>query len=282
MRGPGCLRKAWRAALVLAATMPVAACALVGSGGSSDAGGGTHASSANQPSAASDGLNVAVKTKAGLGCYFNGMVFPSSITPGLTASDHPGTGPTHAGKTWDQSPAAFSAKYPDPMELDFTLTGTPGSTVVVTGLNVHVLSRKPQVKGVWFNIIGQCGEGPTTKRYSVFDLNRAYPYKAPLTQVPGTDPNSPMHYPYTLSQGDSLSLVVFVTAEHCDCTWDAVLSWVDGSASQSLTVDDKGRPFESTSTTGIKRNTWGLPGAFGPGWVKVTPPSPPPSLSLRT
>jgi hypothetical protein len=44
--------------------------------------------------------------------------------------------------------------------------------------------------------------------------------------------------------------------EHCDCTWDATLTWIDGSAVKSKVILDNGHPFETMSVTGKTGANW--------------------------
>lgn len=118
----------------------------------------------------SDGLTIYTTVLQGLGCEGSGDVYPTGITPGISPTVVPGTGPTHGGKTWDQSPGEFGAVPASPTEIKIYLTGPTNHAVIITDLKFHVISHKPQVKGALLNVASGCG-GAGSYQYGVVDLD---------------------------------------------------------------------------------------------------------------
>ncbi len=192
----------------------------------------------------------------GFGCPpLVGMVFPRALTPELNTSVPPGTGPKRGGATWDQDPEAFGAVLASPVDLRLNLTGPTSHAVTITGLQLHVLSRKPQVDGYWLNTLGQCGGNGTYHR-ATFDLDAPAPYRLPASALRPDLRADEVQFPYFTSALNLDDFDITVQSEHCDCTWDATLTWVDGASAHSKTIDDDGHPFESTSVTGLTRTDW--------------------------
>jgi hypothetical protein len=202
-----------------------------------------------------DGLTINTQIEQGLGCEAGGDVYPVSRTPGISTRQPPGSGLRHGGRTWDQAPVAFGAVPAGPAVMLLTLTGPKDHAVTVTGLRFHVVSRKPQVAGPWLNKSNGCGAGGEY-RYGLVDLDTAPPYYLPPTALPSDIRADALKFPYTTTANDPESLLITVQMEHCDCRWDAVLTWVDGSQNKSKVITDHGHPFETTSVTGQHGVNW--------------------------
>ena len=217
-----------------------------------------------------DGLTIHTTVVQGLGCLPNGNVYPD-VTPGLEKGFAPGSGPTHRGKTWDKSPQAFGAVPASPVEIQIYLTGPANHAVIITDLKFHVLSRKPQLRGSWLQTTDQCGGGGYD-HYGIIDFDTPPPYWLPAGALPKYYRTDILKFPYTATANDPAALVIDVQMEHCDCTWDAVLSWIDGTAAKSAVINDNGHPFETTSVTGMTGTDWhpdfqDFPGNATPKWT---------------
>ncbi|MEY9931226.1 hypothetical protein ABH926_005875 [Catenulispora sp. GP43] len=268
---------------VLSAAACTATSSSAGSGGGGDSSAGNTADYYQQPKDAIvqdfnvakvsvGGLDVNASVVQGLGCpnlSALGWVYPSSITPGLTSSDRPGAGPTHAGKTWDQAPAAFGVVAPSPVAMDLVLTSTSDNAITLAAPDVHVLSTGAQIKGLWLNITGGCGAGPCNpdppKTY--YDLDKPYPYLLSGSAVPDGLGDCGTDYPSTIPPHGTFTVELLVTTEKCDCRWDTRLSWVNGTSKHTLTVNDAGKPFEITSVKGNPAIMWEYSGTGKDGWV---------------
>lgn len=204
----------------------------------------------------SDSMAANVTVDQGIGCPpDNGDVYPASLTPSLNAAVQPGTGPRHSGKTWDAAPGAFGAVPASPAQLTIYATGPGNHAIIITGLTFHVVSRRKPVEGQWLNSQEYCGGGGSY-HYGVVDFNTPPPYWRPVTALPPSFRADAIKFPYTATANDPEGLRVNVQMEDCDCTWYAVLSWIDETASKTMRIDDHGRPFETTSVTGVKETTW--------------------------
>jgi hypothetical protein len=67
--------------------------------------------------------------------------------------------------------------------------------------------------------------------------------------------------------GGQKSLLIDEQMEHCDCIWNTVLTWVDGASTQTWTIDEKGKPFQTTSVTDQKGILWS--GSEPPNWRRL-------------
>lgn len=189
----------------------------------------------------------------------SGYVFPSTLNPGLTTSVPPGAGSKRSGKTWDEAPAAFGAVPASTDMIYIYLTGPTDHAVVITGLQFHVHSRKPAISGPWLYIPGQCGGSPSY-HFAGVDFDTPAPYyvsiSPPASEKQSTDA---LHFPYTATATDPVQLQISVQTDHTDATWDMTLTWIDGGATESALINDGGKPFEITSTTGLIRKEWQPP-----------------------
>jgi hypothetical protein len=213
--------------------------------------------SGTQASAGFTGSGLAINTQVsqGLGCSGNGDVYPSSITPGLSLSVAPNRAPTRQGKTWVTAPSAFGAVPASPVVIRIYLTGPSNHAVIITGIKFHVFSRRPQVKGTWLNSAYGCG-GAGVYRYGVADLNAPPPYWVSASKLPDNMRVSPLQFPYTATANSPEELYINVQMEDCECTWDAVLSWIDGSIARSTVINNHGHPFVTTSVAGLTGADW--------------------------
>ena len=182
----------------------------------------------------------------------SGYVYPGSS--GITTAIPPGTGPKRGGKTWDQNPWAFGAVPAGPARIKIYLTGPADHAVVITGLQFHVLSRKPAFSGAWLFVSGQCGGG-SAYHYAKYDFDAAVPYLRPYVKPTGESTDE-LRFPYTTTATDPAALMVDVSTDHTDCTWDLVLSWIDGGTAKTARIDDNGKPFELTSAAGMTQKSW--------------------------
>ncbi len=203
-----------------------------------------------------EGVSIDAIVYDGLGCPpSTGLIYPSSVTPNLTDTDPPGTGPEQNGQTWDQAPAAFGAVDPFPVTLTINVTGTSAAEATISGLDIHVLSRKPKVEGVWLNSANECGGGGNFT-YGNYDLDAEYPYLQPASTLPQSEQPYALKFPYAVTQSDGEYFYLTIDSKTCECSWDAVLTWVDGTTNGSFVIDDNGQPFQDSSTAGLTNTTW--------------------------
>jgi hypothetical protein len=82
----------------------------------------------------------------------------------------------------------------------------------------------------------------------------------------------PLKFPHVAPAGDPEGLRVTVRTEHCDCVWDATLTWTDAGRRGSKLIDDHGFPFETTSVTGQPGVNWYNPSVTTSTKAWVTKP----------
>jgi hypothetical protein len=194
----------------------------------------------------------------------NGWVFPEP--PDQIAQFAPGTGPKRDRQTWDQDPSAFGAVPAAQVGVIIEATGRVGQpAIVLTGIRVHVLQRKPPVGGTRLNIIpeGCGGQGSGLAHYGLYDLDRLPTYTVPSSALRdigekyGQFPN-PLEFPYAITFNEPQEVIIDITMEHCDCRWEAILDWSQGSRSGHMLITDHGKPFETTSWQNVQSYDWSL------------------------
>jgi len=217
------------------------------------------------------GVSIDATVGGGFGCGpGTGLIYPSSITPGLTSADAPETGPLHQGKTWDEAPAAFGVVDPFPVTMTIDVGGTSDRQVTLTALTVHVLSREPKVSGIWLNVVGQCGSGGYYA-YGDYDLDPPPPYLLPASALPSGEQQDAIRFPYTVTQSAGQDFYLIIDSQRCECSWDVELDWSDGTADRSFVIDDHGQPFQDSSTAGLKLTAWAPNfAAPSPSWIAET------------
>ncbi|MFJ5992297.1 hypothetical protein [Lentzea sp. NPDC092896] len=200
----------------------------------------------SSPSKPSEPLAVAVKTLTD-GCRFAWVASKSPAE--LEAVSDPSIR-SDRWATWEHTKDGAQAS-----EASFTITAQgheATSNVVITGIRVKVLERKPPLKGTILS--GQCGE-PVNAHYMDVDLDREQPVSFPDDLDPDAAASlaaeglrvDPIRFPYSVS---STQPEVFTVSAHtlsCDCTWMIELDWSAGGRSGVQTVGNNGKPFRTTS-----------------------------------
>lgn len=181
------------------------------------------------------------------GCDFS-WVTPKSPAE-LEAVSDPSVG-REQWPTWEHSRDGAQAS-----EAVFTVTAQgheATSNVVVTGLRVKVLERKPPLTGTVLST--QCGE-PVHSHYAEVDLDREQPVGFPGALDPDTAAElsarglrvDPIRFPYSVSSTQPEVFTVVARTASCDCTWVIELDWSAGGRSGVQTVGYNGKPFRTTS-----------------------------------
>jgi hypothetical protein len=134
--------------------------------------------------------------------------------------------------------------------LSIALQGGSQNYVMITGVEFHVVKRMPPTRGTV--ISGGCGE-QVPVRYGIVDLSRQQPaikYKFDRRTVSGfTKADQPIKFPYAISSGDKGEYFAFIlNAKNCTCSWTATINWISRGKRGSTPVDDKGKPFITSST----------------------------------
>jgi hypothetical protein len=145
--------------------------------------------------------------------------------------------------------------------VSITASGSGPQAIVLDGIKVRVIHRKPALRGAIVNLAPPiCA--PATLQIGNVNLDTSPPTFTP-GQIPspsasglGGNRTAPMIFPYTISQSDPEILVLTITTQHCDCTWTAELDWTDGSEVGHTVIDDNGHPFQTTAANGLPTVIW--------------------------
>ncbi len=128
-----------------------------------------------------------------------------------------------------------------------TVTGYEERPVTLTGLRFEVARREPPLEGTF--VSNQCGDA-WTARYASVDLNETPPRIISSSAVPvmpgSIQETTPLRFPYRVSDTESESLLILAHSSGY-VEWTAHLEWSNGEDSGALTIDDKGKPFRTTS-----------------------------------
>jgi hypothetical protein len=138
--------------------------------------------------------------------------------------------------------------------------------VIVTNLEFVVTSRKPPMRGTL--VSNQCG-GPVEARYALADLDqnpaRIVAGSATAATVGGIEWRvNPLRFPYEVTDTETETLLLVGRTENCECMWEARLSWSNGEASGTETIDFGGKPFHTSAISAAAFATY-----QGGRWVQL-------------
>lgn len=134
------------------------------------------------------------------------------------------------------------------MKLELTLQGKSGEVVVLNGLHVRVLGRNAALARSAYSMGNGCGGGITPQTFDI-DLDDGRPRAEPVAGedagvvVPAKD------FPYRVSSTDVEVFNLDAHVEGHDVTWYLELEWTSGGRSGMLRIDDRGKPFRTSSLT---------------------------------
>ncbi|WP_203186895.1 helix-turn-helix domain-containing protein [Streptomyces pratensis] len=134
------------------------------------------------------------------------------------------------------------------MKLALTLQGASDEAVVLNGLHVRVLGRNAALARSAYSMGNGCGGGITPQSFDI-DLDDSRPRAKPVAgedagvTVPAKD------FPYRVSSTDVEVFHIDAHVEGHDVTWYLELEWTSGGRSGTLRIDDRGKPFRTSSLT---------------------------------
>lgn len=162
---------------------------------------------------------------------------PESVPPPPDEPDAPG---------WARALGAVSAGR---QYIELTIQGTGDATVVLRDLHVRVTRTGDPLPWNLYTGFSACGGGPVDTTAFDVDLDAA----TPQATATGDQPDLPLWV------DESDPLVVYVTArtEAHDVDWYLDLEWSSGSREGVLRIDDEGRPFHTSATSG--QPEWAFP-----------------------
>lgn len=121
-----------------------------------------------------------------------------------------------------------------------TVQGLTGDSVVLHGIDVEVVARRPAMTGVF--LPSSCGSD-LVPRYLDVDLAAAKPVAKP---VGGDD------FPYKVSGSDPEQFIITPVVADAQVDWRLRIRWSSGGDEGELVVDDAGKPLRTTATTAAR------------------------------
>ncbi|MPY32055.1 helix-turn-helix domain-containing protein [Streptomyces adustus] len=153
-----------------------------------------------------------------------------------------------------------------------TLQGRSSAAVVLEALHVRVTSRVTPAsgRGSVYSLSDGCGAAIVPRFFSV-DLDAHQPL---ARSRPGDNngvgrPIPAIDFPYRVSLQEPEVLVVSSRNESCTCDWYLDLDWSSQGRTGTIRIDDRGRPFRSTSTIGMRGYRYDRVYHRPGGWVPV-------------
>ncbi|MFE9022779.1 helix-turn-helix domain-containing protein [Streptomyces sp. NPDC007808] len=158
----------------------------------------------------------------------------------------PPPAPQHA-ETWA---ATQNAVHGGQTMVKITVQGRSSTAVVLEALRVRVVGRSTPSQGAAAYAMDHGCGGALTPRYFDVDLDKDRPIARPAD---GNDTGTPipaMRLPYRVSAEDPEVLLVDARTKSCDCDWYLELDWSSQGRTGTVRIDDRGRPFRTTSIEG--------------------------------
>lgn len=132
-----------------------------------------------------------------------------------------------------------------------TVQGAGPTSVVLTGLQIKVVSRQPPLHATVLDPV--CG-GPLPYRAVDVDLDLEQPKVAtrPLAgeQIAAAQEKGwrldPIAFPYQVSTAESEVFMIEAKTVECYCEWIAEFSWASAGRTGTLIADNKGKPFRTS------------------------------------
>ncbi|MBE1585083.1 hypothetical protein ACFPOI_49725 [Nonomuraea angiospora] len=154
--------------------------------------------------------------------------------------------------TWGESNGGVVADF---ASVTVNVAGENTDKITITGIRFFVVKRRPPIEGAV--VRPDCG-GAEEAAFVRVNLDKDPPEIASSSRVPslpgGADWKvTPITFPWTVSNTDTLTLLVYADATDCYCTWRGELSWQSGDSHGTLAIDNNGKPFEITSSSESKR-----------------------------
>ena len=134
--------------------------------------------------------------------------------------------------------------------VEISVQGRTSTAVVLEALRVHVVGRAAPAHGTAYAMDQGCG-GEVSPRYFGVDLDADHPQARPVAGNTLGTPVPAVHLPYRVSAQDPEVLLVKARTQTCDCHWYLELDWSSQGRTGTLRVDDRGKPFRTSSIKGL-------------------------------
>jgi len=170
------------------------------------------------------------------------------------------------------SPAEIAEQPPKPEELGWTewaptargaaadeqlvtlsVQGAGSAQVTLTDIRARVVERAAPLVGT--ALAGACGSEGAYRLLRI-DLDQDPPRASAQsngdsTPAPGTPDwaTTPARFPYRVSMSDTETFAIYADTAQSDVRWVIEVDWSSGNRSGTLTVDDEGQPFRTSSTS---------------------------------
>ncbi|MEU3986030.1 hypothetical protein AB0F77_39240 [Streptomyces sp. NPDC026672] len=148
------------------------------------------------------------------------------------------------GVEWPKWARDNKAVRADPQMIGFHLQGTSSAEVVLSDPEVVVDKRRPPLKGTQAKVF--CG-GTKPYRYVEIDLDQEHPTLKPV----GADADGrAIDFPYRVTLADSELFAAQAVSTRSDVDWHIEVRWSSAGEHGTLVIDDHGKPFRVTATSG--------------------------------
>ncbi|GAA4727472.1 hypothetical protein GCM10023328_02120 [Modestobacter marinus] len=134
-----------------------------------------------------------------------------------------------------------------------TVQGVNSTQVVINDIRAVVQSRRQPVDGL--ALTRECG-GEGAYRLLEVDLDQNPPTATAVetgyTTPPPGEPEwsiTPIRFPYEVSVEDAETFAITGYTEEFDVDWVIEVDWTSAGSSGTITADDDGQPFRTTSTS---------------------------------
>lgn len=158
----------------------------------------------------------------------------------------PPRGPCRDWRSWLWPIGAYDAERTD---LHVTIQGAADSTVLIDGLRVTSISRRP-VSG--FCLLCPVGGADATPRSVNVDLD--WDPGVVTYSDAGGEPTG--RFAFTLTKGEVETFHIVATAGQAACSWVAELFLVVNGRREVVQIDDDGDPFRTSGVGSIPTFVW--------------------------
>lgn len=165
---------------------------------------------------------------------------PTQVPPPPTEQDAPG---------WV---GALGGVASDNQFIELTVQGTGSDTVVLTALNVHIVKSDAPLPWTDYAMGVGCGGGVSTKSFAI-NLDAGRPSSVPKA--------GQRDFPYKVSESDPEVFYISAGSKTRDVSWYLELEWSSGPRTGKLLVNDHGKPFRTSASTGRPRYDYPLGGS---------------------
>lgn len=160
--------------------------------------------------------------------------------------------------------AALGAVHGATTIVEATISAKGASPVVVQALHIRVPDRREPLRWSSYSMDNGCGGALTPAEYSV-NLDAARPQAQPRDGSDSEHTLPAVRLPYQVTARDPLVLRVHAQTVNCDCDWYLELEWSAGGRSDTVRIDDGGRPFRTSGVKGRPEYNYWSP---GDGWTR--------------